>query len=638
MTKRFKKVLIANRAEIAARIIKAARGLGLQTVAVYSEADRGARHMRLADEAVFIGPSEVAESYLNVGRILNAAESSGAEAIHPGYGFLSENASFAQAVVDAGFVWIGPSPGAIEAMGEKAEAKRLAQESGVPLLPGFFSEEVPSEAKLVQEAQKIGFPLLLKATFGGGGRGIRLVEDLEALPQAIERAMSEAKGAFGSGKLMIERYLPAARHIEVQVLGDKYGHVIHLFERECSIQRRRQKVIEEAPSPSISEDLRTQMCQAAVQLAKQIGYEGAGTVEFLVQDDGFYFLEMNTRLQVEHPVTEEITGVDLAQWQIRIAQGERLSIKQEDLSARGHAIEARLYAEDDAYLPQTGLIQLWEPATAPWLRVEHGLNATQNISSFYDPMLAKYVVWGENRSKALDRLRWSLSESLILGIVCNKTRLMDIINHPDFDQGDFDVLWLERQEWATSNPPAQLEAVAAWLMLAPWGTGWFSRGNPRSFQILGERTWIFEQFGPELFNIESEGAQFELELKLRGDSELLCSALGVTQTIRYAWSGRRLWLQSSAAIHTWEKPDPLTLKEEEERSGIIRAPMLGKIVAVHAQRGTLVEKGDLLLVIEAMKMEHPVLAMASGAIEELHCVVGDQVLADQVLGQLADFE
>ena len=484
----------------------------------------------------------------------------------------------------------------------------------------------------------MGFPLLLKATFGGGGRGIRLVEQLDDLSEAIERATSEAKGAFGSGKLMIERYLPAARHIEVQVLGDQYGNVIHLFERECSIQRRRQKVIEEAPSSSISEKLRQNMCKAAVQLAKQIGYEGAGTVEFLVQDNDFYFLEMNTRLQVEHPVTEEITGVDLAQWQLRIARGERLDINQEDITIRGHSIEARLYAEDEEYLPQTGQIQVWRPAQASWLRVEHGLISAQDISSFYDPMLAKCVVWGEDRLTAIDRMKKALKETVLLGMVCNKPLLLDVMNHPEFASGDFDVLWLERQNWKSQDIPLHFEALAAWLMRAPWGTGWFSRGIPTSYQTVGERQWSIQQTSSNSFKMVSQEHSFEFELSLSGSAELHYKQSGIERTLVYAWSGRRLWMEAQGELYSWENSDPLASAEEEEDSGIIKAPMLGKIVAVHAKQGVRVAKGDLLLVIEAMKMEHPVLAMAEGTVEELHCAVGDQVKADQILGELVGFE
>jgi 3-methylcrotonyl-CoA carboxylase alpha subunit len=473
----FKKVLIANRGEIAVRVMRACRELGIWTVAVYSEADRQALHVRMADEAVEIGPAAARESYLSIERLLQAARQTGASAIHPGYGFLSENAEFARSVREAGLVYIGPPAAAIEALGDKAAARALAQEAGAPVVPGYQGAD--DEASLLKAAQELGTPLLVKATAGGGGKGMRRVDELEELPEALEAARREALHAFGDGRLILERYLPRAHHIEFQILADACGTVLHLFERDCSLQRRHQKVIEESPSPLLDPELRQQMGAAAVAIARQAGYQNAGTVEFIVDPETrrFYFLEMNTRLQVEHPVTELVVGLDLVQWQLRIAAGECLPFTQADLRQRGHAIECRLYAEDPAggFLPATGrLLRFIEPR-GPGIRVDSGVASGDEISLHYDPMLAKLIVHAEDRPTAIRRMQQALAETVLLGLTTNSAFLQDLLGHPDFQADRAHTTWIE-QEFAgwrqpQCDPPPEVLAAAALTQFQVSGQG-----------------------------------------------------------------------------------------------------------------------------------------------------------------------
>ncbi|HEY0137362.1 MAG TPA: acetyl-CoA carboxylase biotin carboxylase subunit, partial [Nannocystis sp.] len=445
----FNTILIANRGEIACRIIRSAHALGYRCVAVYSQADADAPHVGLADRAVMIGPPPVRESYLNVERLLAAAVAAGADAVHPGYGFLSENAAFAQACLDAGLVFIGPSPAAIDAMGNKAAAKRAMIAAGVPCIPGFqdSSDEAQQDDHLHAEALKVGFPLLIKAAAGGGGRGMRKVTAESELTAAIRSARSEAASAFGSGELIVERAIVDGRHVEIQVFGDTHGNVIHLGERDCSVQRRHQKVVEESPSPAVDAALRERMGAAAVAAARTIDYVGAGTVEFMLDASGeFYFLEMNTRLQVEHPVTESVTGLDLVELQLRVAAGEPLPLTQEQVQLTGHAIEVRLYAEDPhaGYLPQSGPVHAWQPASGAGVRIDHGIRAGQQISPYYDPMLAKVIAYGRNRDEARRRLVRALEQTVLLGVVHNKQFLADVIAHPVFAAGGATTRFLEQ--------------------------------------------------------------------------------------------------------------------------------------------------------------------------------------------------
>ncbi len=458
----FSKVLVANRGEIAWRVMRTARAMGYRTVAVYSDADKDAPHVAFADEAVRIGPPPVGESYLSIDRILEAAHKSGADAIHPGYGFLSENEAFAAACEKAGLTFIGPPPAAIAAMGNKAAAKRRMIDAGVPCVPGYQGAD-QSDANLEAEARKIGLPVMVKAAAGGGGRGMRLVEHDGDLLEAIRTARTEAESAFGSGELILEKAVVDARHVEIQVFADAHGNVIHLGERDCSVQRRHQKVIEEAPSPAVDAALRDRMGAAAVAAARTIGYRGAGTVEFLLGADGaFYFLEMNTRLQVEHPVTEAITGLDLVEWQLRVARGEQLPLTQEQVTFSGHAIEVRLYAEDayGGFLPQTGRIDVWRPATGPGVRIDHGMKDGLAISPYYDPMIAKVIAHGATREEARVRLVRALAETVVLGPTTNRHFLIRLLEHPDFAAGEATTAFLVKHQFPrprsatpTGRPP-----------------------------------------------------------------------------------------------------------------------------------------------------------------------------------------
>ncbi len=461
----FTKILIANRGEIAVRVIRACRELGIASVAVYSEADRRALHVRLADEAVYIGPPPARESYLDGERIIQAARETGAQAIHPGYGFLSENAAFARAVTAAGLVFIGPPAAAIDAMGDKGRARERMQHSGVPVVPGYQGSD--DDAALAREAERIGWPLLVKAAAGGGGKGMRVVSAPDGLAEGIAAARREAQHAFGDSRLILERYIPRARHIEFQVLADAHGNTLHLFERECSVQRRHQKIIEETPSPYLDPQMRAEMGAAAVAAARAVGYQNAGTIEFIVDPErrAFYFLEMNTRLQVEHPVTELVAGLDLVQWQIRVAAGERLPFNQESLRQNGHAIQCRLYAEDPAnnFLPATGpLLRFVEPR-GPGVRVDSGVTSGDAITIHYDPMIAKLVVWAEDRPAALRRMASALRETILLGLTNNNQFLQDVIADPDFQAGEIYTTWVEEHfgDWQPPNCDLPLEILLA---------------------------------------------------------------------------------------------------------------------------------------------------------------------------------
>jgi acetyl-CoA carboxylase biotin carboxylase subunit len=454
----FNKILIANRGEIAVRLIRACRELGIASVAVYSQADQQSLHVRLADEAVPIGPAAAGESYLNIERLLDAARASHTQAIHPGYGFLSENAAFAQAVQDAGLVFIGPPVEAILVMGDKAAARAQMQAAGVPVVPGYQGQD--DDATLSRVSAEIGYPLLVKAAAGGGGKGMRVVQRARDLPEALAAARREAGRAFGDQRLILERYLERAHHVEFQVLGDQHGKVLHLFERECSVQRRHQKIIEETPSPLLDPDLRQEMGAAATAAARAVGYTSAGTVEFIVDSQirQFYFLEMNTRLQVEHPITELATGIDLAQWQIRIAAGEQLPFDQEDLRQQGHAIECRLYAEDPAnnFLPATGkLLRFIEPR-GPGVRVDSGVTSGDEISIHYDPLIAKLIVQAEDRPSAIRKMHAALRETVLLGVITNWQFLQDVLAHPDFEAGNADTTWIERTFEGWQHPQCEL--------------------------------------------------------------------------------------------------------------------------------------------------------------------------------------
>ncbi|MCX7753647.1 MAG: acetyl-CoA carboxylase biotin carboxylase subunit [Anaerolineales bacterium] len=458
----FRKILVANRAEIAIRIMRACRELGIATVAVHSSADRDAPHVRFAEEAVDIGQAAPRESYLNISNVIQAAKQTGAEAIHPGYGFLSENAEFAEAVAAAGLTFIGPPASAIRAMGDKAESKRTMRAAGVPTVPG--AENLSGETEFIEAAERIGYPVLVKAAAGGGGKGMRVVRSAREMPEALESARRESQNAFGDDRLLLEKYIENAHHIEIQVFGDRHGHLVHLFERECSVQRRHQKIIEESPSPLLTPEIRERMGAAAVAAARAVGYFNAGTVEFIFdpRTAEFYFLEMNTRLQVEHPVTEAVTGLDLAQWQIRVAAGEPFPYRQADLTQRGHAIECRLYAEDPAggFLPSTGrILQFLEPR-GPGIRVDSGIVTGSEVTRFYDPLLAKIIVYAEDRPAAIRRMRAALKETVLHGVTSNLDFLQAILARPEFAEGKIHTRWVETEfDWQPPEPP--LEALLA---------------------------------------------------------------------------------------------------------------------------------------------------------------------------------
>jgi geranyl-CoA carboxylase alpha subunit len=647
----FTKILIANRGEIACRIARTARDLGLRTVAAFSDADADAPHVMAADEAVRIGPAPARESYLNIEAILSAAKHSGADAVHPGYGFLAENAEFAKACEDAGLAFIGPPPAAIGAMGNKAHAKRLMAEAGIPCVPGYAGDQ--SDARLAREARRIGFPLMIKAAAGGGGRGMRLVRDSDALLPALAAARSEARN-FGSDEIILERAIADARHVEIQVFADAHGNVIHLGERDCSIQRRHQKVIEEAPSPAVSPALRGKMGEAAIAAARAIRYRGAGTIEFLLDATGeFFFLEMNTRLQVEHPVTEAVTGLDLVAWQFRVAAGEPLP-PQHEIRFEGHAIEARLYAEDpyENFLPRSGTVLAWRPAAGAGVRVDHGMRAGQHISPFYDPLLAKLIGSGRTREEARRRLLAALADTVVLGIETNRTFLASVLEHPVFIAGEAATTFIDRHLGAAVAarpvPDEDVVALAAALlfeasatqqdsMLANWSStgalAWPMRLSAAGAQFAAEITPIAR----DRFSVMIGNRRVAIEIVDRGAGELRFAADGLHPRAHFAFAEGVLHLDvagRTAAFResTWEAATPGGRRAGSQ----LFAPMNGAVVAVLAKAGDRVTKGQRIVIVEAMKMQHEILAERDGVLAKIHVREGDQVATRQLLGELQD--
>ena len=610
-----KSLLIANRGEIACRVIRTARSLGIRTIAVYSDADANALHVREADEAVHIGPSPARESYLVGERILEAARQTGAEAIHPGYGFLSENAEFARAVQVAGLVWVGPNPASIDAMGLKDAAKKLMAEAGVPVTPGYMGEN-QDPAFLAGEAAKIGYPVLIKAVAGGGGKGMRLVEAPEDFADALASCQREAASSFGNDHVLIEKYILSPRHIEVQVFGDKHGNVVHLFERDCSLQRRHQKVIEEAPAPGMDAATRAELCASAVRAAKAVDYVGAGTIEFIadgsegLRADRIWFMEMNTRLQVEHPVTEEITGVDLVEWQLRVASGEPIPLRQEELGIDGWAMEARLYAEDPAkgFLPSIGKLELLQFGDAPGGRINTGVYEGAEVSPFYDPMIAKVIAWGEDRDEARERLSDMLSDSAVWPVKTNASFLVKALAHPDFVAGTVDTGLIGREGEAMAQvpePSAQvLEAAAASLVPAYPISGLRLNADPV------RKAW---------FLLDGQ----EVEIAVGPGTDDPAEAVLVTEQGQ-AWQlsrWRREGVHGAAA-----------------GSGAILAPMPGKVIAVEVEAGQSVTAGQKLLTLEAMKMEHTLTAPFDGVVAELNAAPGQQVQVEALLARIEEAE
>jgi 3-methylcrotonyl-CoA carboxylase alpha subunit len=651
----FRKILIANRGEIACRVMRTARRLGLRTVAVYSDADCDARHVRLADEARRIGPPAARESYLNAEAILAAARDTGVEAIHPGYGFLSENEEFARACARAGIVFIGPTPEAIAAMGDKSAAKQLMEKARVPLVPGYHGERQEA-AFLAKEAERVGYPVMIKASAGGGGKGMRIVRAAGDFKAALEGAKREAQSAFGDERVLIERYLERPRHIEVQVFGDTHGNLVHLFERDCSVQRRHQKVLEEAPAPGMTGQRRNEMGEAAVAAARAVKYVGAGTVEFIAGQDGrFYFMEMNTRLQVEHPVTEMITGLDLVEWQLRVAAGEPLPLAQGDLAIRGHAIEARLYAEDPArdFLPQTGrLAHLRFPEDAADLRTDTGVEIGASISSHYDPMIAKLIAWGADRRAALTRLASALDEVEIAGLRTNVEFLARTVRSRAFTSAELDTGLIERSRAELFPPRESLSdevlAAAAYAELleeenaargraaasadphSPWDRvdGWrLNQDSHHAFAFAegDERHMVTAHFRDAGIRIGIGGRELAFQGERLADGRLLLRLDGRATKARAVRDGRDWHIYIEGAHRRLTLHDELEGLDIDAGGGSLAAPMPGRIIAVMVKPGDRVTKGAPLLILEAMKMEHTIFAPGDGVVQEIHYAASEQV-------------
>ncbi len=651
----FSSLLIANRGEIACRIARTARRLGIRTIAVHSDADAGARHVREADDSYRIGPAAAAESYLLGERILEVARASGAEAIHPGYGFLSENAGFAEACAAAGVVFVGPPAEAIRAMGSKSEAKRLMERAGVPLVPGYHGDD-QDPALLAREAERIGFPVLIKASAGGGGKGMRPVPRAADFAAALEGAQREARGAFGDDRVLLEKYLQRPRHIEMQVFCDGQGNAVHLFERDCSIQRRHQKVVEEAPAPGMTEPRRAAMAEAAVAAAQAIGYVGAGTVEFIAEGEDFFFMEMNTRLQVEHPVTEAITGQDLVEWQLRVAAGEPLPLGQAEIERQGHAIEVRLYAEDPArdFLPATGrLAHLAFPEEVTGLRVDSGVETGDSITPFYDPMIAKVVVHGADRPAAVRRLQQALAGTEVAGLTTNLPLLAAIAGHPAFAAAELDTGFIPRHaddllapEGAPDPESLALACLAELLRrqeeagrlaaasedrFSPWfrTDGWRLNDETQrrlTFRAGEEELSALVHYGAAGALVEVGGRRIETEVRRDAEGRLVGFLDGRLVRARDLWDGDELTLIVEGRARRLRLLDPLTgAAGEDEVGGRLVAPMPGKVVRVSVEAGARVERGQALLVLEAMKMEHGIVAPADGTVVAVHFGEGDSV-------------
>ncbi|KRP75078.1 3-methylcrotonyl-CoA carboxylase [Pseudomonas paralactis] len=623
----FTKILIANRGEIACRIQRTAQALGYRTVAVYSEADSDALHVQMADEAVNIGPAPVQQSYLNIPALLNAAQLTGADAIHPGYGFLSENPDFARACQQANLTFIGPSVEAIELMGSKRLSKLAMLDAGVPCIAGYQGS-AQDDATLQQEAERIGFPLMIKASAGGGGRGMRLVHQPGQLLEQLRTARSEALNAFGSDELILEQALIEPRHVEVQLFGDSHGNLIYLGERDCSIQRRHQKVIEEAPCPVMTPELRQAMGDAALKAGRAVSYVGAGTVEFLLDRNGrFYFLEMNTRLQVEHPVTELITGLDLVDWQLQIAAGQPLPLTQSQVTLTGHAMEVRLYAEDPAqgFLPQTGDVLRWEPAAC--VRIDHGLREGETISPFYDPMLGKIIAHGATREEARRKLLRAVEDTVLLGVTTNQRLLVDLLKQPDFIAGKFSTAFIAEHfgQIAPQAPSVEQLSLAAAL---------FYRHSADQHP-QGLAGWRNTAHVPCTYRLEVNGQIHTVsadDLQLTTDGRWATLVLnGIRRRVPYALDATRLWLPG---VQVSNRTQQVASRQVDASSGTIKAPMDGAIVDIQVSVGDTVTQGQLLLVLEAMKMEHPLKAGIDGIVKAVQVMAGDQVRNRQVLLQI----
>jgi 3-methylcrotonyl-CoA carboxylase alpha subunit len=650
----FERILIANRGEIACRVIRTARRLSIATIAIYSDADRRAMHVELADEAWPVGPAPPGESYLNINAVLAAAQASGAEAVHPGYGFLSENSDFAEACEQAGLVFIGPPVAAIRAMSSKAAAKSLMSRAGIPVVPGYHGDDQDLDT-LGQEATRLGFPVLIKASAGGGGRGMRIVRNEAEFASALASARREATSAFGQDRMLIEKYLERPRHIEVQIFADRHDNIVHIFDRDCSIQRRHQKVIEEAPAPGIDQQRRRAMAKAAVTAARAIGYVGAGTVEFIVPPDAseaFYFIEMNTRLQVEHTVTEAVTGLDLVEWQLRAAAGEKLPVRQRELMLSGHAIEARLYAEDPerGFLPQIGTLDRLHFPPPELARVETGVREGDAVSPYYDPMIAKIIVWGDDRSAAVSRLQRMLGETAVLGLHTNLAFLARVARHPDFIGGTVDTDFVERNRKVAmpGQRPVPDEARAAAVLyrlslreaaaaggssdpFSPWA-------RSDCWRLSEKAAWSMTlRCGVEVYEIEitrrdgKSALKFSnrhltaaLEMRADGLGDLTLD--GVKRLIRVLGDKRETAVFIDGESWRFEEVDTLAPSVGEDLiAGKLTAPMPGRVARLFVEPGAPIRRGAPLVVIEAMKMEHTITAPADGVVAAVRFSVGELV-------------
>lgn len=645
------KLLIANRGEIAVRVIRTAKALGYRTVAVYSEADANTLHVHEADEAVCIGPAQVTASYLNAKAILEAARKTGADCVHPGYGFLSENSGFANACKAAGLVFVGPPSDAIELMGSKRRSKLAMQDAGVPVVPGYEGNNATDE-ELIAAAADIGYPLMIKASAGGGGRGMRLVNAEPELADNIKRARSEAKQAFGDDELILEKAVLEPRHIEIQVFADSHGNAVYLGERDCSVQRRHQKVVEEAPSPFVTPDLRSAMGKAAVTAALACGYEGAGTVEFLVDKDrNFYFLEMNTRLQVEHPVTELITGQDLVAWQLAVAEGRQLPLTQNEIELSGHAIEVRLYAEDPAndFTPQTGRLLRFQPAEGEGIRFDTGVRSGDTVTPHYDPMLAKVIAWGQTRDDARRRLIRALEDTVIFGVSTNRYFLSRIIADETFGAGEATTAFLQQAfrddpSLQPQQPSLRELALAAGILdhgqsgQSAWSNAPATR-TPITLEQDGERQELLVSQAGNQLNIAVGDNQYELVIEAFENGSLCTIDNGVRQRCQYHRDGDSLYFQAFG--QSWSVRDVTHQPPAGSLgagSGRVQASMDGAIIEVLARSGQRVSQGDTLVILEAMKMEHPVKADRDGVVSQVLAGAGDQVKRNQLLVEISTEE
>ncbi|MDT8409517.1 MAG: biotin carboxylase N-terminal domain-containing protein [Wenzhouxiangellaceae bacterium] len=651
----FSRILIANRGEIACRIIDSCRRLGIETVAVYSDADADARHVKKADRAIAIGPAEARRSYLDVEKIIQAARDSGSQAVHPGYGFLSENADFARKLQSAGIVLVGPRPETIEAMGSKALAKAIMQDAGIPLVPGYHGDD-QNDATLAAQAGKVGFPIMLKAASGGGGKGMRIVRATGDFLDALAAARREAAAAFGDERMIIERYVECPRHIEAQVFGDSHGNVVHLFERDCSSQRRHQKVIEEAPAANLDPDTRRQLLEAAVRAAQAVNYVGAGTVEFLVDQQGFYFLEMNTRLQVEHPVTECVTGQDLVEWQLRVAAGQALPCTQDEIVCRGHAMEARIYAEDpdSGFLPVSGTISQLDFPDRPWARIDSGVDNGDTVSVHYDPMVAKLIVSGENRTVCRARLKAALAHCHIAGLTTNLGFLLQLAASEVFTTATIDTGLLDRalDELLdhSAQPPVEILAAACGVFLSrpeasvrtssrsPWDTldGWRIGGTASQkldLEISGQRIELeCTADGRGGFSFQHQGDRHQARARFGKDD--VCSLTLDGETRRLVVHGDDIKLEIIGADRRWSVLRHRRFEALEaisEGSGRMLAPMPGKVIQIAVAEGDSVVEGQTLALMEAMKMELSIKSDVAGHVRSIHTVEGELVEAEFVL-------